>query len=142
MIIDAKGVVLGRLAGLAAEQALRGNTVHIVNSAEAVITGRAKNTIEKAKKRQEIGVVKQGPYTPKKPAGLMRRAIRGMLPWKKPRGKEAFTRVKCYEDYPEDIKGEVLAVSDKIKATKLTTLKRMTLGELCIAVSGAKGKNK
>ncbi len=142
MIIDAKGLILGRIAGLAAEQALRGNTVIIVNSAEAVISGRTKSTIAKGKKRQEIGVVKQGPYTPKKPAGLMRRAVRGMLPWKKARGREAFSRVKCYEDYPEDIKGEVLQVPEKIKATKLTTLKRITLGELCIAVSGAKGKNK
>ena len=39
MIIDAKDLILGRLASFAAKQALLGETVDIVNAEESVITG-------------------------------------------------------------------------------------------------------
>ncbi|HYU87190.1 MAG TPA: uL13 family ribosomal protein, partial [Candidatus Bathyarchaeia archaeon] len=39
---------------------------------------------------------------PRKPDGYVRRVIRGMLPWKKPGGKDAFHRVKVYIGTPSE----------------------------------------
>ena len=142
MNIDAKGLILGRVASFAAEQALRGESVTIVNASQVVLAGRPKEIIEKAKKRRELGVVKQGPYIPRKPAGLMRRAVRGMLPYKKPRGKAAYALVKCHDGCPEAIKGELVKMDARFRADKLTTIKRITLGKVCMQVSGPKGGKK
>src|SRR5436853_553508 len=42
------------------------------------------------------------PAQPRKPDGYVRRVIRGMLPWKKTGGKDAFHRVKVYIGTPSE----------------------------------------
>ncbi|MEM2462820.1 MAG: uL13 family ribosomal protein, partial [Candidatus Pacearchaeota archaeon] len=63
---------------------------------------------------------------PRRPEMILRRAIRGMLPWKKARGREAFKRVKCFLGVPEEFKDkEAIRLEKEIK-TKYITLEKLS----------------
>src|SRR2546427_738765 len=49
----------------------------------------------------EVGLRRRSAHQ-RKPDGYVRRVIRGMLPWKKPGGKDAFHRVKVYIGTPSE----------------------------------------
>jgi large subunit ribosomal protein L13 len=46
MIVDATGLVMGRLASVVATQLLAGNEIKIVNAEKAIITGRRESIYE------------------------------------------------------------------------------------------------
>lgn len=123
-IIDAVGIVLGRLASYAAKEALKGEEIVIVNCSEAVITGN-KKTIEKefVRKRSRVGSGQRGPKHSKTSERIVKRAIRGMLPTPSfGRGKEAFKKIKCYDKIPKEFEGKEFTriVQDKkIKINKV-----------------------
>ncbi len=130
MMIDAENSILGRLAAAAAKQALLGEEIKIVNCEKAVITGGKKSVIEGYMKLLEIGQPQQGPFVHRRPDMFVRRAIRGMLPRRQIRGREALSRVKCYIGVPSGIseKGVILKGMKTIKSRKAN----LTVGELCL----------
>ena len=131
MIIDAENSIIGRVATAVAKKALMGEEVHVVNCEKAIISGDAQKIAEKIRERRRLGQPNQGPYIQTQPFRYVRRVIRGMLPYSKPRGREAFSRVKCYESVPDMFKEEKL---EKIKNTgheKLPTTKYITIAKLC-----------
>ncbi len=137
MIIDGTNLILGRLATFAAKSALDGNTVTILNCENVIVTGPKKSTIAKFKQRIDMGHPYHGPFFPKTPERIVRRAIRGMLSYRQERGRKAFKRVKCYLGIPENFAN---AKTEKVKnadAMKLKTLNFMSLK----AVSKYLGKN-
>ncbi len=95
LVIDATDLVLGKVAAFAAKQAIQGKTVILINCEKAFVTGSKKNIIEEYKQRRARGA-NQGPFFPKLPERIVKRAIRGMLPYKKTQGARAFKRVKCF----------------------------------------------
>lgn len=106
-VIDAKNLVLGRLAAVVAERLLNGENITIVNAEGAVVSGNRKYTLEKFKTNLDIrakGDPHKGPKYSKMPDRAVRRTIRGMLPFKKPRGKSAFKRLKVYCSVPEELR--------------------------------------
>ncbi len=106
MIIDAENMIVGRMATYVAKNALLGEEIHIVNSEKARITGNPKKIIDKFKWKQDLGAPGVGPHFPKAPERVLKRMIRGMLPHKKSRGREAYARIKCYKGIPENLKSE------------------------------------
>ena len=60
MIIDAKNLVLGRLASYSAKKALLGEDVIIVNSEKAVISGGRKEVVGRYKRKIKMGDVFRG----------------------------------------------------------------------------------
>ena len=112
-VIDAENMVLGRLAGHVAKQALLGYEVAVVNSEKAVITGNKKAIIDKYKVRRERGAPRTGPFFPRLPEKIVKRTIRGMLPYKKPRGRDAFKNIKCYIGVPEKFEKENIEKLDE-----------------------------
>lgn len=126
IIIDGKNGVLGRLAALAAKKALQGKDVVVCNCNEIIIKGKPKSILAHYKERRVRGRGSlKGPYFPSKPAAIVRRAIRGMLPYKKVRGKSAFKRVFCYAGMPA-------SYTDKEKLNfKKSTAEFITLARLC-----------
>ena len=117
VIIDASNATLGRLASYAAKQALLGNEVVILNSEKAIVTGRKKATIELYKERRKRGGSSQrGPFFPKSPEMMLKRAIRGMLPdYRRGRGRTAFKKIKWYKGIPEEYKDKKLIKAGKEK---------------------------
>ncbi len=130
MIIDAKDQVLGRLANFAAKKALLGENIDIINCEKAVITGSKPYILRKHKRRKGLGQPTRGPFFPRRPDMFVRRVVRGMLPFKKERGKIAYSRIKCYIGAPEKLTGKILK-PEKAHISKLTSLKYMYVEELC-----------
>ncbi len=114
IVINADGLVLGRLASYAAKQALLGKNVIVVNCEKAIISGNKKNILAKYISRLQKGRGWQkGPYWPKSAEMLLRRTIRGMLPWKKARGREAYKRIKCYKGIPKEYEEKTISLNIK-----------------------------
>ena len=82
-VIDANGLILGRLASKVAKMLLLGENVIIINAEKAIISGNKRTTIAAYKERQNIKThynPVKGPFWLKTPHNLVRRTIRGMLP--------------------------------------------------------------
>lgn len=108
MNIDAKNLIVGRVASVAAKKALQGEKVDIYNTELAVISS-GKFAAKKYAARVERGLdPTHGPFYPRTPIGIMKRTIRGMLPYKQERGMNAYKRVKCYMGVKKDIKLETI----------------------------------
>ncbi len=130
-VIDATNLVLGRMAAKAAKQALQGETITIINCEKAVVTGNRKSLFESYAKKFDVGQVNQGPYFPRRPDMLIRRTVRGMLPRKKPKGRAAFERVKCYIGMPANIKAEDAKTIPEANVERIKKASYITVNELC-----------
>ncbi|WP_290818915.1 50S ribosomal protein L13 [Halovivax sp.] len=107
VVVDARDCILGRVASQVAQRALEGERVAIVNAEDAVITGDKEDVFETYRTRLQLGS-DRGPYYPKRPDTIFKRAVRGMLPYKKRRGREAFENVRVYVGNPYDDEAEIL----------------------------------
>jgi large subunit ribosomal protein L13 len=104
VVIDAADGIMGRIASYAAKQALLGKKVEIVNCDDSMISGR-KNTVIATyhSKLSKGGTAQKGPFIARTAEGIFKRAVRGMLPWSKARGREVFKRVRCYAGVPAEL---------------------------------------
>ncbi len=130
IVIDATNLILGRMASYVAKKALLGEEIAIVNCENSYITGDKKRVFESFKQKRERGVPLQGPYYPRMPDRIVRRAVRGMLPYKKAKGKEAFSRVMCYIGVPEELKEKKAETIKEASIGKVPNLKYVRLGEI------------
>ena len=103
MVIDGKDLILGRIAAFVVKQALLGEVVHVINAESVVITGDKRKIIEHYKNRRERGAPLVGPFFPRMPDRIVKRAMRGMLDYNSARGKAAFARIKCHIGVPESL---------------------------------------
>ncbi|QLH84365.1 50S ribosomal protein L13 [Halosimplex pelagicum] len=133
VVVDARDCILGRVASQVAERAMDGERVAVVNAEAAVITGSEDDVIGTFETRRELGS-DQGPAYPKRPDGILKRSIRGMVPYKTTRGRDAFENVRVYVGNPYDDDGEVL---DGTSLDRLSNIKFVSLGD----VSEALGAN-
>ncbi len=111
-VYDAENMVIGRLASKVAKAALLGDRVAIVNAEKAIITGDKYTVIEAYKEKFNIRTSynpRKGPFHHRRPDKMVRRIVRGMLPWPTPRGKAAYKRVQCFIGIPKQF-----AESEKI----------------------------
>ena len=137
MIIDAKNQIVGRIATFAAKQALLGQKVDIINSEDAIMTGSKENIQAKYKERRKKGGPHHGPYYARLPDRIVRRIIRGMLPYKQERGKKAFARVMCYIGTPKDVEGQQTKVPGA-DYTKLRTAQYLTIQKIAAFMDNRK----
>jgi large subunit ribosomal protein L13 len=129
-VIDASGLILGRLASHVAKRILIGENIVIINAEKAIITGSKENIVEEFKTRLGTKTFQSQKYAPvhaRRPDRYVRRVIRGMLPWKKPRGKNAYRKLKVYISIPENYK-EVS--TQTFSDAKKNIRPSMTVGEL------------
>jgi len=104
IMIDAKGLILGRMASVVAKRLLEGENIVIINAEEAVISGKRLSIIGESKKFLEVGHFRKGPLHPRRPDTIVKRVVRGMLPRRKPRGEKALKRLKVYIGVPEELR--------------------------------------
>ena len=126
VVVDGAGCILGRVASQVAERALDGEAVAVVNAERLVVTGGESDVVERFRKRTDLGS-DRGPHYPKRPDRLAKRAIRGMLPHKTKRGREAFERVRVYVGNPYDAAPERL---DDTSLDRLSSIRFVELGEV------------
>jgi len=126
VVVDARDCILGRVASQVAEKAMDGERVAIVNAERAVITGGRDDVMSVYRDRVRVGS-DRGPYYPKRPDGIFKRAVRGMIPYKTTRGREAFENVRVYVGNPYD---EDATVLEETSLDRLSNIKFVSLGEI------------
>ena len=126
VVVDGAGCILGRVASQVAERALDGESIAVVNAERLVVTGDEADVVGKYRKRTELGS-DRGPYYPKRPDGIAKRAVRGMLPHTTTRGREALERVRVYVGNPYDDAGEQL---EGTTLDRLSNIRFVQLGDV------------
>ncbi|ABR54541.1 ribosomal protein L13 [Methanococcus vannielii SB] len=128
VVVNAENAVVGRLASYVAKVALSGEEVTIVNAEKAIITGNRDFIFQKYTQLRERKSIsnpnRMGPKFPRRPDAIIRRIIRGMLPYKKDRGVNAFKSIKVEVGVPEGISIDISLGSAP------NTIKYVTVGEL------------
>ena len=135
IVVDGTNQPLGRLASFVARKLLEGETVYIVNASKVVISGNREFVYERWKRRVDLRTLsnplRNTPKYPRTVEGIVRRAVRGMLPWRKKRGRDAYRRLRVFRGFPEDLKG-VDVVNPGFKLPK----KYVTVEELSRMLGG------
>ncbi len=132
-IFDAEEMVVGRLGAKAAKAALLGDMVVIVNAEKAIITGKRRTVIKEWQQKFKIRTSYKpwrGPFHHRRPDKMVRRIIRGMLPYPKPRGKDAYKRIRVYLGVPEEYADKEKIVLEGSRYRSLT-MKFITVADLC-----------
>jgi large subunit ribosomal protein L13 len=127
-IINAEGLIIGRMASIIAKRILNGEEITIVNAEKAVISGKRKSRVIEAKEFLEVGAPRRGPFHYRRPDRIIRRTVRGMVPYKRPKGKQAYKRLKVFIGIPGELKDQKRETLTKARAEKLTC-PYFTLGE-------------
>ena len=130
VVIDGSDLVLGRLATAVAKKALLGETIDVVNCEKSIITGNRKTILKKYTKRRQRGIPTKGPFFPRRADMIVRRTIRGMLPYKTTRGREAFKRVRCHIGVPKELENSKAETIGGAHMSKLTSLKHVRVKDL------------
>ena len=139
IVIDAEREVLGRIASQAAKGVLMGEDVVIVNADKVYVSGAVEMVFRQNYDKLTIknkGNFNKGPYHPRRPDQYVRRAVRGMLPWKKTRGREAYKRLRVYIGTPEILKENKITVPSK-KAPAKKLRRKVTVAEICKHIGGS-----
>ena len=69
---------------------------------------------------------RKGPFYPRMPHLMLKRAVRGMIPYQKPRGREAFKRLRVDIGKPASVSGENIEIIEKAQMNDNT--KYVSLG--------------
>lgn len=136
-IYNAEGMILGRLATHIAKDALLGEDIKVVNCEKAIISGKKVNTFvhEKIRRDRKGYPLKSAKFS-RLPDKFVRRAIRGMVPWKQTRGKEAYKKIMCYIGVPEELAGQETITINDASVKKLPKLNYITVGKVCKQLGG------
>ncbi len=128
-IVNVDNAILGRAGSYIAKELLKGNSVDVINSEKIIVSGRKELIVEKILKKRRMGRggSLKGPTYIRKSDRLLKRMLRGMLPWDKTKGREAYKRLKCYVANggfkDEEIKNAI--TFDHQKPFRYTTMKEI-----------------
>ncbi len=130
IVIDANGLIVGRLAAYCAKKALLGYHLQVFNIEKAVISGNPKKVVEVYRKRRQMTNAAnpaQAAKWPRRPDILFKkRILKGMLPFGQ-RGRDAVRRVTVH------ISGSGQGIKPVKDISKLKE-KYISLGEVCKAL--------
>ena len=59
-----------------------------------------------------------------------------MLPYKQPKGREAYKRIKCYVGMPKEFEGKETISLDNADISKMNNLKYITVGQISKFLGG------
>ena len=127
-VIDGDGLLLGRLASMVARRAMSGEEIAIINAEKAVISGSRARVLANYGQKRSRGSREGGPFFPRRPDHIVKRTIRGMLPYKRTVGSEAFKRVRVYVGVPAEFTGSEREVLEDAHMNRLNTPKFVTIG--------------
>ncbi len=105
-IIDADGAILGRLSSIVAKRLLKGEEITVINADKILLTGSMETNYRQYYSAYNKGKAIRGPEYPRMPDRILRRTVRGMLPFKTSRGKDALKRLKAYIGSPRELAAE------------------------------------
>ena len=129
-IIDAEGLVLGRLASSISKRLLDGEEIVIVNAEKIIISGNKDFIYARYKQRVDRASISNprvlGPKYPRRPDDIFRRTVHGMLPYRKPHGRTAYKNLKVNVGIPKELEGQEITIVEEAQPKNIT--KSMQLG--------------
>lgn len=138
IVVDAKDMILGKLAARVAKLALSGETIRVINCEHVIVTGSKEVVFAKFLQRTDRGIPLKGPYYPRQSDRIVRRAIRGMLPYKLSKGLQAYKRVLCYTGVPSEFAGTTPVVFSEASIANSNAPKYVYLGEISKLIGGSR----
>uniref|UniRef100_A0A0B6ZAX1 Large ribosomal subunit protein uL13 n=1 Tax=Arion vulgaris TaxID=1028688 RepID=A0A0B6ZAX1_9EUPU len=128
LVIDGRGHLLGRLAAVVAKTLLNGQRVVVVRCEGINISGNFYRNklkfLKYLKKRCNVNPAR-GPFHFRAPSKQFWRVVRGMLPHKTARGKDALERLKVFEGIPPPYdKKKRMVVPSALKVLRLNPARK------------------
>ncbi len=115
IVYDATDKVLGRLASVVAKQLLiarkAGNPLRIIvlNSEHAIVSGQRSTVLADYDFKYKLNHPRKGPFFPRMPDQIMKRTVRGMLPYQKnSSGRNAVKDLRVMIGCPTNLSGDEL----------------------------------
>ncbi len=137
-IVNGEGLILGRMCSSIAKRVLKGESIIVVNAEKVVVSGKRQSKVAEAKEFLEVGAPERGPFHSRRPDRIVRKTVRGMIPWQQPKGKAAYKRLKVYLGVPSELKDATMETDKYAQASKLSG-PHFTLGELAVEIGWNKG---
>ena len=113
-VYNAEDKVLGRLASIVAKQLISATKagedtrVIIVNAEKAVVSGKRTTEMSDDRKQYELNRARKGPSDPRMPDQILKRTVRGMLPYQKnSSGRAALRALRVEIGTPTDLSGDL-----------------------------------
>lgn len=132
-IINGEDLIVGRVASYVAKNILKDNEeYYIYNAEKMVFSGNMKPLLGKYLMRRRLknkANPEHSPHWPKRPDFLVKRIIRGMLPYDKPTGKKIYKKIKVYIGNDEQLNGVEVEFDksyNKAKLDKYVTVKELS----------------
>ena len=105
---------MGRLASTVAELLLkaarddRDDKVIIINSEKAIVSGRPRSVLNTYQAKYKLNHPRKGPFFPRMPDMIMKRTVRGMLPYQsKSSGRRALRNLRVEIGCPSHLESEL-----------------------------------
>ena len=131
IVVNGEKMIFGRMASQIAKRLLAGEEIHLINAERIIFSGSPKVITERylqKRRLQNKANPEHSPKWPKIPHLFIKRLLRGMLPWKRQRGRDAFRRFFAYTGNPKNLKSNL-----KFKNAEFdqNTLKYINVRDLC-----------
>ena len=105
---------MGRLASASADILLKAAREHrddkviIINAEKAIVSGRPRSVLNTYHAKYELHPARKGPFYPRMPDMILKRAVRGMLPYqKKSSGRRALRNLRVEIGCPAHLAGDL-----------------------------------
>lgn len=113
-VFNADGLIMGRLASTVAELLLkaaredRDDKVVIINAEKAIVSGRPRSVLNTYKAKYELNHARKGPFFPRMPDMILKRTVRGMLPYqRKSSGRRALRNLRVVIGCPSHLESDL-----------------------------------
>ena len=114
-VYNAEDKVLGRLASVVAKQLISAKKagedtrVIIVNAEKAIVSGKRSSVLSDYRAKYELNHPRKGPFFPRMPDQILKRTVRGMLPYQKnSTGRYAVRDLRVMIGTPANLSGDDL----------------------------------
>lgn len=113
-VYNAEDKILGRLASTVAKQLISAKKagedtrVIIVNAEKAIVSGKRTSVMSDYRAKYELNHARKGPFFPRMPDQILKRTVRGMLPYQKnSSGRGALKALRVEIGTPSDLSGDL-----------------------------------
>ena len=113
-VFNADGLIMGRLASIVAELLIkaaredRDDKVIIINSEKAIVSGRPRSVLNTYQAKYKLNHPRKGPFFPRMPDMIMKRTVRGMLPYQRKNvGRRAIRNLKVEIGCPSHLESDL-----------------------------------
>ena len=141
LVYDARDKILGRLASQVAKQLISARKngleqrVIIYNAEHAIVSGPRTQVLSRYDKKYKLNHARKGPFFPRMPDQILKRTVRGMLPYQKnSSGRGALRDLRVLIGQPTNISEEELPEDhvwgDTDSIERPLPLKFVRLGEI------------